>query len=152
MARGKSLRAETTHVVSASYAAPSAAAREDWIAAIAQTPSANWVRSNKAQQIRHEATSPRSLLDLALQGAGHAVLPCFVGDRHPDLIRTGPIIKSLSHDQWLVVHGEERHQPAVRKVVNAIYKLFVSHRPAFEGTLSSEREQGTMNPRPSGGV
>ncbi|NRB32323.1 MAG: hypothetical protein HRU27_17165 [Rhizobiaceae bacterium] len=54
---------------------------------------------------------PRLLLDLARQGVGQAVLPCFIGDREASLTRTGDVIDELTGDQWLVVHGEDRHQP-----------------------------------------
>jgi DNA-binding transcriptional LysR family regulator len=124
---------KTTRIAFAPYATPSAVQQSDWIATTAQTPSANWVRTHKKNQIRFQVTSPRSLLDLALQGAGHAVLPCFVGCQEPELVRSGPIIPSLSHDQWLVVHGEDRNQPPVRRTVDLIAKLIVSARSAFEG-------------------
>lgn len=124
---------KTTRIAFASYATPTAAKQNDWIATTAQTPSANWVRTHKKHQIRFAVTSPRSLLDLAQQGAGHVVLPCFVGAQEPELIQTGPIITPLSHDQWLVVHGEERNQPSVRCTVNLIAKLIVSARRTFEG-------------------
>lgn len=124
---------KTTRVAFAPYATPSAATEDDWISTTAQTPSANWVRTHKNENIKFEVTSPRSLLDLARQGAGHVVLPCFVGDQETGLIRSGSIIAALSHDQWLVVHGEERHQPPVRRTVDAMAKLILSARRTFEG-------------------
>ncbi len=124
---------KTARVAFAAYATPSAAKRNDWIATGTQTPSAIWVRAHKQDQIRIEVTHPRSLLDLARQGAGHVVLPCFVGGQEPALVRSGPIIPTLSHDQWLVVHGEDRNQPAVRRTVDRIAKLIVSARKIFEG-------------------
>lgn len=125
---------KTTRVAFASYATSAAATQNDWITTTAQTPSANWLRTHKRNQIKFEVTSPRSLLDLAQQGSGHVVLPCFVGDQEPKLIRSGPIIAALSHDQWLVVHGEERNQPQVRRTVDLIAKLIVSARKSFEGS------------------
>ncbi len=125
---------KTTRVCFASYGSRSQPTPNDWIAPTGQTPSANWVRAHKRKQIRFEASSPRSLLDLALQGAGHVVLPCFVGDSESSLARTGPVIAELSHDQWLVVHGEDRNKPEVRRTIDLIAKLLVSKRKVFAGT------------------
>lgn len=124
---------KTTCIAFAPYATPSAALENNWIATTAHTPSANWVRTHKKNDIKFEVSSPRSLLDLARQGIGHVVLPCFVGCQEPELIQSGPIITSLSHDQWLVVHGEDRNQSAVRNTIDLIAKLIVSSRRVFEG-------------------
>lgn len=125
---------KSTQVAFAPYAITSVT--DHWIASTAQTPSSNWVRKHKGPQIVHEVTTPRSLLDLARQGVGHVVLPCFVGDAEPDLTRSGPLIKELTHDQWLVVHGEDRKQTEVRQTVNQIAWLIVSNRALFEGRLA----------------
>lgn len=124
---------KTTRVSFAPYASTSQSTTHDWIAATGQTPSANWVRANRRDQIWFEASSPRSILDLAFHGAGTVVLPCFVGDSESGLSRTGPIIPELCHDQWLVVHGEDRNKPEVRRTVDLITKLLVSKRKDFAG-------------------
>lgn len=123
----------TTRVAFASYATASAAAGNDWIATAAQTPSANWVRTHKQDHITLEVSNPRLLLDLARQGAGHVILPRFVGDAESDLVRCGENIPGLSHDQWLVVHGEDRNQPPVRRTLDLIAGLIVAARKRFEG-------------------
>ena len=61
------------------------------------------------------------------------VLPCFVGNLEPELTQSGLAIASLSHDQWLVVHGEDRNHPPVRHTVDLIAKLIRSKRRIFEG-------------------
>ncbi len=124
---------KTTRVAFAPYAAPAATTDDVWISTTAQTPSANWVRTHRSNHIKFEVSSPRSLLDLAQQGAGHVVLPCFVGDQEAGLVRSGSPIAALAHDQWLVVHGEDRHQPAVRRTVDLMATLILSARRIFEG-------------------
>ncbi|ANT49773.1 LysR family transcriptional regulator [Mesorhizobium amorphae] len=122
----------TKTVAFAPYAHPNAVRKTDWIAATVNTPSAIWVRANRRDQIRFEVTQPRSLLDLALAGAGHVVLPCFVGDAHNDLVRTDDVIEELSHEQWLVVHGDDRKLPEVRATIDKIARLIGSDR-SFDG-------------------
>jgi DNA-binding transcriptional LysR family regulator len=121
----------TATVSFATYALGDGSARDEWIACTVDTPSARWVRDQKRPHIRMEVSHPRTLLDLALAGAGQVVLPCFVGAAHESLVRTGPIIEELSHEQWLVVHGEDRNRNGVRETIDAIASLIVAKRSLF---------------------
>jgi DNA-binding transcriptional LysR family regulator len=91
-----------------------------------------WQRA-RAAEARIEASSPRLILDLALAGAGRALLPCFVGEATPDLVRVGPPLAELAHDQWLVAHHDDRHDPAIRTVARRIARLLQAERAAFAG-------------------
>jgi DNA-binding transcriptional LysR family regulator len=51
-------------------------------------------------------------------GVGVAGLPCFIGDRDPDLIRVGGDIPSFGRDIWLLVHRDLSRTPAVRAVID----------------------------------
>ena len=92
------------------------------------TPSAAWVRDAHGGRIVVEADAPRLVLDLLRQGVGQAVLPCFVGDGEPGLRRAGPPIEALKHDQWLVMHHEDRHDPAIRTVARRIVRIVFASR------------------------
>ncbi|MEP1205993.1 MAG: LysR family transcriptional regulator [Rhizobiaceae bacterium] len=124
---------KTGHVAFAPYATPAIAKESKWLASSVETPSANWVRSHRGRQVVMEVSNPRSLLDLAKQGVGQAVLPCFIGECEAALVRSGEIIDELTGDQWLVVHGEDRNQPQVRRTINAITKLLVANAGLFAG-------------------
>ena len=108
----------------APYAAPGAPER--WIVSMADTASARWVRERAGDAIACEVSAPRLLLDLALVGAGRALLPSFVGDDHRALERVGPAVRSLTHEQWLVSHAEDRALPEVRRVLDRIGALMGS--------------------------
>ena len=88
-----------------------------------------------------QVSHPRTLLDLALRDIGQIVLPCFIGDREAGLERTGDIIPDLSHDQWLVVHAQDRDYKATRETVDRIVKTIKSHRDLFAGLSTN----GTLN-------
>lgn len=94
-----------------------------WILVHGATPSSQWLASQPVDRIAQEVTAPINALDLALAGAGRALLPTFIGDSHSELIQVTPTINTLSHDQWLVVHQDERHRPQVRKVIDRLYKV-----------------------------
>jgi DNA-binding transcriptional LysR family regulator len=112
---------------------PAGAAAPAFVASLDTTaPSAQWLRTRHADAIAVEASSPRLVLDLALAGAGRALLPCFVGDAEPGLERL-ETLPELTTEQWLVMHHEERHDPAVRLVARRIARLLRAHRAAFLG-------------------
>lgn len=87
------------------------------------TPTGRWVRDNRAEHIVMVASDSRLALDLAFQGVGRLVLPCFVGEAEPRLRRLSPPIAELSHDEWLVAHHEARHDPPVRAAIDALAAL-----------------------------
>ncbi|SNS30041.1 LysR family transcriptional regulator [Tropicimonas sediminicola] len=89
----------------------------------ASTPTALWVQANRADRVVMLASDTRVAVDLALEGIGRVVLPCFAGDAVLGLQRVSPKIEELSHDEWLVTHHEARHDPPVRAALNALTEL-----------------------------
>ena len=105
----------------APYARPGAPDR--WIKVLADTPSARWLDTKITNQSVCEVNAPRNSLDLALAGAGIALLPTFIGDGQDDLQRIGETIPELAHDQWLVTHQDDRYLPEVRRTIDRIYSV-----------------------------
>lgn len=99
----------------------------------ARSRSTHWMVENRLSQAVLQVTTSRSLLDLALTGAGVTVLPCFVGDSEPGLRRVGPLIEELSESQWLVMHSDTRHRPAVRTVIDRIGTVIDEHADLYRG-------------------
>ncbi|MFB2549475.1 LysR family transcriptional regulator [Ensifer soli] len=97
----------------------------------------NWPHRNAADRIAVTVSRPRSLLDLARAGAGVAVLPCFVGDLDPALVRAGPEIGELRHGQWIVTHDDDRHRGDIRLVRTRLARLLKSHADLFAGKRPS---------------
>jgi len=92
-----------------------------------------WPHENKAENIVVTVNRPRSLRDLALAGAGIAVLPCFVGDLEPKLERAGPEIAELRHRQWIVMNNDDRYRREIRTVADRLSKLLKAHEELFCG-------------------
>ncbi|MBC7443703.1 MAG: LysR family transcriptional regulator [Ramlibacter sp.] len=53
-------------------------------------------------------------------GAGIGFLPCFMGDRHADLVRLLPEQFQERLQYWMVLRQDSLHQPAVAAVVSAL--------------------------------
>lgn len=70
-------------------------------------------------------------------GNGVGVLPCFIGDADPALVRVTPVIEDAATDQWMLVHSDLRKVPRVRIVMDALVQLFKAHRAEIEGTATT---------------
>jgi len=98
----------------------------------AVTPSARWVSAFDAGSVL-ACSDARIVVDLLRAGAGKAVLPCFVGDAEPELLRIGGPVPELRGEQWLALNDQARREPAVRTVIDRLVALLREHRALFEG-------------------
>lgn len=73
-------------------------------------------RLEEAVTLHHSSAS--GLLAAVRAGAGLAVLPSFVADRDPDLVRCLPPIRTDDSELWLLTHERLRHTPRVRAVMD----------------------------------
>jgi len=62
-------------------------------------------------------------MDLAIAGSCRVVIPTFIGESCSSLIRVSEDIDELRHQQWLVTHQDDRHEPEVREVINWLKSL-----------------------------
>lgn len=91
-----------------------------------------WPHLNKKEEIAFTVSRPTVLRDLIVSGAGLGVLPCICGEREPALERVDYVAEFV-HEQWLVMHQDDRHRPEVRTVIDRIVKLFKSHADIMNG-------------------
>jgi DNA-binding transcriptional LysR family regulator len=66
-------------------------------------------------------------------GAGLGILPCFLGDDDPALVRLTAPIPEVSADYWLLVHPDLRAVPRVRRLMDWIVAAFRRDRRALDG-------------------
>jgi DNA-binding transcriptional LysR family regulator len=99
----------------------------------AVTPSARWVGARMTDGTILSCSDARIVVDLLRAGAGQAVLPCFVGDEDPQLVRATEPIEELRGEQWLALNEQGRREPAVRTVIDRLAALLAAHRALFEG-------------------
>ena len=70
-------------------------------------------------------------------GLGCGLLPCFVGDGRPGLVRlTGPI-EALATDLWLLTHDDLRQVPRVRALLDFLAERMAQVRDVIEGRLAA---------------
>jgi DNA-binding transcriptional LysR family regulator len=78
-----------------------------------------WLRRLRLEgAVTMQPSSGTGLLAAVRAGAGLAVLPTFVADRDPDLVRCLDPIEGEETDLWLLTHERLRHTPRVRAVMD----------------------------------
>lgn len=82
-----------------------------WLAEHA--PTAKIALTSDSRRVHHNACKA---------GMGLAVLPCFIADRDPDLLRLLPPEDVLSLDLWLVVHRDLLRTARVRAVMDFLHE------------------------------
>ena len=78
-------------------------------------PYREWLKRNDLEDavVMHHS-SAGGLLAAVRAGFGLAVLPCFVAEQDPDLIRCLPPPRHKPRELWLLTHERLRHTPRVR--------------------------------------
>lgn len=66
--------------------------------------------------------------------AGLGLLPCFMADRHPDLVRVLPAQVSVRLSYWLVTRAETLRRPEVGAIVDAIGDRMREQKDVLLGT------------------
>jgi DNA-binding transcriptional LysR family regulator len=69
----------------------------------------------------------------AKSGLGAAVLPCWLGDTDPDLVRVLEPTDDDTDDIFLVLHRRSRSRPPVTRVAAALTDLFKRHERTLKG-------------------
>lgn len=66
-------------------------------------------------------------------GAGIGFLPCFMADRHPDLIRLFPDEVAERLPYWMVLRPDSMRRPAIAAVVQGLKDEMLAQQTALEG-------------------
>ncbi|MDY7227163.1 LysR family transcriptional regulator [Hyalangium rubrum] len=74
-----------------------------------------------------------ALLTAARAGVGLALLPCYLGDTEPGLLRVCPPEKVPPREAWLVVHQDLQRVPRVRAVIDFLGEVFTREVPRLRG-------------------
>jgi DNA-binding transcriptional LysR family regulator len=75
------------------------------------------------------------------EGAGALLLPCFLGDADPALVRLLDSRPELAEDVHLLLHERGRRTRRVRVVADALYRLF-RHKADALGGVGQEPRPG----------
>lgn len=80
-----------------------------------------WLEINDLEAaVTMRYSSPVGLLAAVRAGAGLAILPCLVADHDPELLACIPRQSPPGHGLWLLTHERLRHEPRIRKILDAL--------------------------------
>jgi DNA-binding transcriptional LysR family regulator len=90
-------------------------------------------RATPSSKISVRSNSLTNVIPALKAGLGIAILPCFAGDSHEDLVRCLPPIAALDNEQWLVVREEVKSAPCLRAFVDPLAEYIRGHRAMLAG-------------------
>ncbi len=119
---------------------------EDW------GPDTNWL----VQHIRRGRTVIRlnrtlGQLELARMGVGLAVVPCYLADTDPDLVRLLGPADVVSMDLWMVLHKDMQHTARVRACADFIVAELAERADEFRGVKAPKKRAAPPSSRSPAG-
>ncbi len=96
-----------------------------------------WVKESDYSNvpIRHQINREILQLEAAKADMGLTMLPCFIGDREPQLRRLPPGNTLPSHEIWILAHEDLRYTARVRAFIGFVSEALESYRNLLEGKL-----------------
>lgn len=100
---------------------------------------ARWMENRGLPAPKLRTNTMTTLLNMTVAGAGVALLPSFMADSHPELVALSAPLPELTYPEHIIVHRDVRREPAVRKAMDAITKVYKDMAPMLAGQLHIER-------------
>jgi DNA-binding transcriptional LysR family regulator len=102
--------------------------------ALENSPVADWMQRLKVEsQIVARGNSFVTTCEMAANGLGLTVLPCFLGDRDARLVRLDPPAKELDTHVWVLTHKDLRNSARVRALSDHLARGLRRQRDLLEG-------------------
>lgn len=120
----------------------------DWVVpdpTLDRYPVTRWLRSRvPPARVAAASTSILTMAASVRHGLGLAVLPCFLGDTQPELVRISEPIDELASALWLVTHTDQRRNARVRAFRDFALKQFATQIDVIEGRAPSKLNEGAL--------
>ncbi|MGO1120632.1 LysR family transcriptional regulator [Rhodovibrionaceae bacterium A322] len=98
---------------------------------------APWIKAGPFPhaKLRHRTMDASLQMSLASRGVGLCSLPCFMGDRHPGLVRAPFHRPQLDRSIWLLLHRDLRQTARIRALADFLVQRLQARKSAFLGGL-----------------
>lgn len=98
------------------------------------SPVAAWMETiEENNQVAARGNSFITTQELAANGLGLAILPCFLGDCDPRLIRVEPPMKVFETQVWVLTHKDLRNSARVRALSDHLARALRRQRALLQG-------------------
>jgi DNA-binding transcriptional LysR family regulator len=109
----------------------------DWVGfddSIAHIGAARWLAARvPAERVVHRSNSILAIEEAARAGLGLALLPCYQGERAPNLVRVSDTIPEAMTPIWLLTHRDLRRVARVRVFLDFMAEAIARERAALDG-------------------
>lgn len=82
---------------------------------------------------KHKIISAAIQIEACKSGMGISILPCFVADNDPGLIRVPPYISEHKYDLWVLSHPDLRKNAKIQAFIRFMTERMLLKRPLIEG-------------------
>jgi molybdate transport repressor ModE-like protein len=97
-------------------------------------PTEQWLAlQRQARPPAHRFDNAFMVLEAIRVGVGLGLLPVWLGERDPSLVRVSEVLPDLIRPTCHLMNADLRHEPRVRAVADAIYALFRRERHVLTG-------------------
>lgn len=93
----------------------------------------HWLECRLPAAPKLRTNTMTTLMNMAQTGAGLALLPIFMGDSNPELVRLSDPLPDLTNVEHIIVHRDLRREPAVRNAMDAIAQVYHLMAPRLTG-------------------
>lgn len=119
--------------------------RQPWVAPdeeLAHLASVRWLKEHGHwSRAVFFANSLHTLALAVANGVGLAVLPCYLADGDPRLVRLGKPLDDLASDLWLLTHVELRRTARMRALSEFLAREMRALAPLFRGEMPQKRQR-----------
>ncbi|GEP10484.1 LysR family transcriptional regulator [Methylobacterium gnaphalii] len=124
--------------------------RTRWVTPGPQVADGRFTRFLQAREdvneIALQLNAVMGLREAVLSGIGVGLLPCYMGDRCPELRRLEDPDPGVASDLWLLTHPDLRHAMRVRAFMDFMAEAILPMRRAFEGIIDARPKAATPTP------
>lgn len=115
-----------------------------WEAGVSGINAADWLARHGAEESYvYRTSSLVNQLVAAKEGIGVAVLPCYLGDPEPDLVRLLPEpVPALDRELWIVTHADLRRTARVRAFFDVVGEGVAGQRNLLAGRTTAQKKNG----------
>jgi len=98
-----------------------------------------WIETHvRPGRIAAKVNSVHHVFRLAVHNFGVALLPCFIGDASPDLMRIDQPLPDLDVGLWILTHSDLRRSARVRAFMEFASAELAKHKRAMEAATGDE--------------
>lgn len=109
----------------------------DWVGfddSIAHIGAARWLAARvPSERVVHRSNSIMAIEEAARAGLGLALLPCYQGERAPNLVRVSDTIPEAMTPIWLLTHRDLRRVARVRVFLDFMAEAIARERASLDG-------------------